>query len=185
MTQEESKQRICGACGALFIGNNMQSINYVHVSVGPPIPIEKFRRQTCNKSTNLACLTKSLLANNNNKVVTQRPEYNKGFLTSNEIDDIATNLLKEMGIVMPDKYITIKWIEGARKVPVSVDSKYSATTYIKDVVEMLSVVIEFNDSTNEGYLTFLKPELVKDVNLSGLEINLFEGFTTVATAIFK
>lgn len=182
MTQEQSKQRLCGACGALFIGDNMQSINYVYVSIGPPIPVDRFRLQICSKSTNPACLTKSLLGT---KVVTQRPEYNRGFLNSNEIDDIATTLLKEKGIIMPDRYITINWIEGARKVPVSVDCKYSCTTYIKDVDVMLSISIEFIDSTNEGYLTFLIPSLVENINLNGIKFDLFEGSNKVANCSFK
>lgn len=182
MTQEQSKQRLCGACGALFIGDNMQSINYVYVSIGPPIPVDRFRLQICSKSTNPACLTKSLLGT---KVVTQRPEYNRGFLNSNEIDDIATTLLKEKGITMPDRYITINWIEGARKVPVSVDCKYSCTTYIKDVDVMLSISIEFIDSTNEGYLTFLIPSLVENINLNGMKFDLFEGSNKVANCSFK
>jgi hypothetical protein len=184
MTQESlPKQRICGACGGLFIGDNIQSINYVHVSVGPPIPVDKFRLQTCSKSTNTACLTKSLLATNS-KVVTQRPNYNKGFLNSSEIDDIATSLLKERGITMPDRYITINWIEYARKVLVPVDCKYSCTTYIKGVDVMLSISIEFVDSTNEGYLTFLIPSLVK-VDLDDMEFDLYEGNRIVAKARFK
>ena len=183
MTQESlSKQKLCGACGALFIGDNMQSINYVHVSVGPPIPIDKFKLQTCSKSTNSACLTKSLL---NTKVVTQRPQYNRGFLTTSEIDDIATSLLKDMSITMPDRYITINWIEGARKVPVSVDCKYSCTTYIKEVDTMLSIIIEFIDSTNEGYLTFLKPELIKDIILDAMEFDLYESSNKIAIGKFK
>ena len=183
--KSEPKQRLCGACGALFIGDNIQTINYVHVSVGPPIPIDKFRLQTCSKSTNPACLTKSLLGTTNNKVVTQRPEYNRGFLTSSVIDDIATTLLKERGITMPDRYITIKWIEGARKVPVSIDCKYSPTTYIKGIEHMLSVIIEFIDSTNEGYLTFLRPELISNIDLDNMEFELFEGSNKVAKAYFK
>ena len=185
MTQEQPKQRICGACGALFIGNNMQSINYVHVSVGPPIPIDKFRLQTCSKSTNPACLTKSLLGITNNKVVTQRPEYNRGFLTSSVIDDIATSLLKERGITMPDRYITINWIENARKSPVSIDCKYSPTIFIKELDILVSITIEFMDSTNEGYLTFLRPELINDIDLSGMQFDIYEGGRIVAKAKFK
>jgi hypothetical protein len=185
MTQEPlPKQRICGACAGLFIGDNLHSINYVHVSVGKPIEINKFRLQTCSKSTNPACLTKSLLANNN-QVVTQRSNYNKGFLTSNEIDDIATTLLKERGITMSDRYIIINWIEGARKVPVSIDCKYSANTYIKGVSNMLSIIIEFVDLTNEGYLTFLRPELISNIDVSSMEFDLYEGITKVATGKFK
>ena len=185
MTQEPlPKQRICGACGGLFIGDNIQSINYVHVSVGPPIPLDKFRLQTCSKSTNPACLTKSLLASNS-KVVTQRPEYNRGFLSSSVIDDIAVQLIKEMGLTMPDRFITINWIEGSRRSPVSVDCRYSCTTFIKDIPVMLSITIEFNDSTNEGYLSFLRPELVTHIDLSGMEFDLYEGSNKVAIACFK
>jgi hypothetical protein len=184
MTQEQPKQRICGACGALFIGDNMQSINYVHVSVGPPIPIDKFRLQTCSKSTNPACLTKSLLATNT-KVVTQRPEYGKGNLSSSVIDDIATTLLKERGLTMPDRYISINWIENARKVPVAVDCKYSPTIFIKELDALLSIIIEFMDSTNDGYLTFLRPELIKDINLDGKEFNIYEAGTPTAIIRFK
>lgn len=184
MTQEQSKQRLCGACGALFIGDNMQSINYVYVSIGPPIPVDRFRLQICSKSTNPACLTKSLL-NTNNKVVTQRPEYNRGFLNSNEIDDIATTLLKEHGIKTLDRYITIKWIEGARKSPVSVDYKYHPTTFIKGIDVMLSITIEFMDSTNEGYLSFLRPELVDGIDLSGMEFDIYEGRNVVGIGTFK
>jgi hypothetical protein len=184
MTQKQSKQRVCDACGAIFIGDNMQAINYVHVSVGPPIPVEKFRLQTCSKSTNSACLTKSLLATNN-KVVTQRSGYNQGFLSSSIIDDIATDLLKEMGLTMPDRFITIMWIEGARRSPWPVDTSYYPTTYIKGVEHMLSVIIEFNDSTNEGYLRFLRPEFIQNIDLSGMEIDLYEGNKITATVRFK
>ena len=86
---------------------------------------------------------------------------------------------------MPDRYITIKWIEGARKVPVPVDCKYSCTTYIKGVDVMLSISIEFVDSTNEGYLTFLIPSLVENINLNSMKFDLYEGGNKVATATFK
>jgi hypothetical protein len=185
MTQESlPKQRICGACGALFISDNFQSINYVHVSVGPPIPLDKFKLQTCSKSTNPACLTKSLLATNT-KVITQRPEYNRGFLTPSQHDDIAVQFIKEMGLTMPDRFITIKWIDSARRNPVSVDCRYSCTTFIKGIPVMLSITIEFNDSTNEGYLSFLRPELIKDVDLSGMQFNIHEGASVVGVGQFK
>ena len=175
-------QRLCQLCGGLFIGNILASVDKVHVSIGPPIPISKYKQQVCSKADPKICLTKSIL--NKVTVQTQRPNYNKGFLNSNEIDDIATTLLKERGITMPDRYITIKWIEGARKVPVPVDCKYSCTTYIKGVDVMLSISIEFVDSTNEGYLTFLIPSLVK-VDLDDMEFDLYEGRNKVATATFK
>ena len=175
-------QRLCQLCGGLFIGNILASVDKVHVSIGPPIPISKYKQQVCSKADPKICLTKSIL--NKVTVQTQRPNYNKGFLNSNEIDDIATTLLKERGITMPDRYITIKWIEGARKVPVPVDCKYSCTTYIKGVDVMLSISIEFVDSTNEGYLTFLRRELVK-VDLDDMEFDLYEGGNKVATATFK
>ena len=175
-------QRLCQLCGGLFIGNILASVDKVHVSIGPPIPISKYKQQVCSKADPKICLTKSIL--NKVTVQTQRPNYNKGFLNSNEIDDIATTLLKERGITMPDRYITIKWIEGARKVPVPVDCKYSCTTYIKGVDVMLSISIEFVDSTNEGYLTFLRRELVK-VDLDDMEFDLYEGRNKVATATFK
>ena len=175
-------QRLCQLCGGLFIGNILASVDKVHVSIGPPIPISKYKQQVCSKADPKICLTKSIL--NKVTVQTQRPNYNKGFLNSNEIDDIATTLLKERGITMPDRYITINWIEGARKVPVPVDCKYSCTTYIKGVDVMLSISIEFVDSTNEGYLTFLRRELVK-VDLDDMEFDLYEGGNKVATATFK
>ena len=180
--QQPVTERICSKCGGLFIGNILASVDKVHVSIGPPIPISKYKQQVCSKADPKICLTKSIL--NKVTVQTQRPNYNKGFLNSNEIDDIATTLLKERGITMPDRYITINWIEGARKVPVPVDCKYSCTTYIKGVVVMLSISIEFVDSTNEGYLTFLRRELVK-VDLDDMEFDLYEGGNKVATATFK
>ena len=176
-------QRLCQLCGGLFIGNILASVDKVHVSIGPPIPISKYKQQVCSKADPKICLTKSIL--NKVTVQTQRPNYNKGFLNSNEIDDIATTLLKERGITMPDRYITIKWIEGARKVPVPVDCKYSCTTYIKGVDVMLSISIEFVDSTNEGYLTFLIPSLVENINLNSMKFDLYEGGNKVATATFK
>lgn len=180
--QQPVTERICSKCGGLFIGNILASVDKVHVSIGPPIPISKYKQQVCSKADPKICLTKSIL--NKVTVQTQRPNYNKGFLNSNEIDDIATTLLKERGITMPDRYITIKWIEGARKVPVPVDCKYSCITYIKGVDVMLSISIEFVDSTNEGYLTFLRHELVK-VDLDDMEFDLYEGGNKVATATFK
>ena len=176
-------QRLCQLCGGLFIGNILASVDKVHVSIGPPIPISKYKQQVCSKADPKICLTKSIL--NKVTVQTQRPNYNKGFLNSNEIDDIATTLLKERGITMPDRYITIKWIEGARKVPVPVDCKYSCITYIKGVDVMLSISIEFVDSTNEGYLTFLIPSLVENINLNSMKFDLYEGGNKVATATFK
>lgn len=180
--QQPVTERICSKCGGLFIGNILASVDKVHVSIGPPIPISKYKQQVCSKADPKICLTKSIL--NKVTVQTQRPNYNKGFLNSNEIDDIATTLLKERGITMPDRYITINWIEGARKVPVPVDCKYSCTTYIKGVDVMLSIFIEFVDSTNEGYLTFLRSELV-EVDLDGMKFDLYEGGNKVATATFK
>ena len=176
-------QRLCQLCGGLFIGNILASVDKVHVSIGPPIPISKYKQQVCSKADPKICLTKSIL--NKVTVQTQRPNYNKGFLNSNEIDDIATTLLKERGITMPDRYITINWIEGARKVPVPVDCKYCPTTYIKGIEHMLSVIIEFIDSTNEGYLTFLRPELISNIDLDNMEFELFEGSNKVAKAYFK
>jgi hypothetical protein len=49
---------------------------------------------------------------------------------------------------------------------------------------MLSISIEFVDSTNEGYLTFLIPSLVK-VDLDDMEFDLYEGNRIVAKARFK
>ena len=185
MTEQQSiVKRICSKCGGLFIGNILASVDKVYVSKGSPIPISKYKQQVCSKADPKGCLTKSIL-NKVTVVQTQRPNYNKGFLNSNEIDDIATSLLKERGITMPDRYITINWIEGARKVPVPVDCKYSCTTYIKGVDVMLSISIEFVDSTNEGYLTFLMPSLVENINLNGMKFDLYEGKNVVANCSFK
>jgi hypothetical protein len=181
--QQPVTERICSKCGGLFIGNILASVDKVHVSLGPPIAISKYKQQVCANADPKVCLTKSIL--NKVTIQTQRPQYNRGFLTTSEIDDIATSLLKDMSITMPDRYITINWIEGARKVPVSVDCKYSCTTYIKEVDTMLSIIIEFIDSTNEGYLTFLKPELIKDIILDAMEFDIYEGSNKIAIGKFK
>ena len=181
--QQPIVERICSKCGGLFIGNILASVDKVHVSNGRPIPISTYKLQVCSKADPKECLTKSIL--NKVTVQTQRPNYNKGFLNSNEIDDIATTLLKERGITMPDRYIIINWIEGARNGPVPVDCKYSCTTYIKGVDVMLSISIEFVDSTNEGYLTFLRPELVENINLNDMEFDLYEDKNVVANCYFK
>ena len=181
--QQPVTERICSKCGGLFIGNVLASVDKVYVSNGPPIPISKYKLQVCSKADPKGCLTKSIL--NKVTVQTQRPNYNKGFLTSSEIDDIATSILKERGITMPDRYITINWIEYARKMPVPVNCKYSCTTYITGVDVMLSISIEFVDSTNEGYLTFLIPSLVENINLNDMEFDLYEDKNVVANCSFK
>jgi hypothetical protein len=181
--QQPVTERICSKCGGLFIGNVLASVDKVHVSLGPPIPISKYKQQVCAKADPKVCLTKSIL--NKVTVQTQRPEYGKGKLSTSDIDDIVQTLSKEFGVNASDRYITINWIENARRSPVSVDTKYCPTTFIKGVDVMLSVIIEFMDSTNEGYLTFLVPDLVKDIVLDGMEFELFEGRNKVATACFK
>ena len=178
-----TKQTVCSVCGGVFIGHNIHSISYVNVSKGPPIPIDKFMLQTCSRAVNKAnCLTNCL---SNTKVITQRPNYNKGFLSPTQIDDIATSILSEHNVVTTDKYVSIDWIEGARKFPISVDSKYCPTVYIEEVNVMLSVIIEFMDSINEGYLSFLMHELVNEIDLSGMIFNLYEGEKVVAKGRFK
>jgi hypothetical protein len=179
-TKPQPKQQTCAACGAIFIGDNFHSIKYVNVSSGPAIAIEKFKLQICSKNSNPKCLTKSLV---NRTVFTKRPSYNAGFLTPSQHDDIAVQLIKEMGLTMPDRFITIKWIDGARKVPVSVDSKYFCKVLINGF--LLSSIIEFNDSTNEGYLTFVSPELIQGINLDGLQFDIYEASTKVAIGRFK
>lgn len=182
--QQPVTERICSKCGGLFIGNVLASVDKVHVSLGPPIPLSKYKQQVCINADPKVCLTKSIL-NKVTAIQTQRPEYNKGKLSSSAIDDIVQTISKEFGVNASDRYITIKWIESARKSPVSVDCKYSCSTFIKDIDVMLSITIEFMDSTNEGYLTFLRPELIKDVDLSGMQFDIYEGSHVVATGQFK
>lgn len=81
-------------------------------------------------------------------------------------------------------YVNIEWFKDARKRPVSINSFYSCTTYINGVDVMLSVTISIGNNINKGYLTFLVPDLVKDIKLKGMSINFIEGNNSVAVAKF-
>ena len=74
----------------------------------------------------------------------------------------------------------IDWIKKARRVAVPVNTKYSATTYIKEIDCALSITIDIRDDINKGYLTFLRAELVKKINLTNTFLNVMEGGKCVA-----
>ena len=69
----------------------------------------------------------------------------------------------------------IDWIKDARKVAIPVNTKYSATTYIKEINCALSITIEIKDNINKGYLTFLRAELVEKINLTNVFLDVMEG----------
>ena len=77
-------------------------------------------------------------------------------------------------------FCSINWIEGARKIAVSTNTKYSATTYVKDIDCDLSITIEIRDDINRGYLTFLQAELVKRISFINMSFNVMEGRKCVA-----
>lgn len=114
--------------------------------------------------------------------------------TNTEIDDLMREVvqsLKEKGFEFPhnDVFVTLEWFDNVRKIPISFKdfkgSSYSATTNIKGVDCTLSISIEFVDSVNEGYLTFLRPELVKDIELSETYFQILEGNKLVGMGYFK
>lgn len=157
---------ICPSCGI-----KLEDGNY-YTNLGKVMSSEKLQ-EICKLSNNkAACI---------NKVHSSIRK-----LTNIELNTLANQVIKDLKVSgidtnFPDHFVTLEWL-NVRKKEVPLDYKYAATT--KLLHHDLSICIEFVDSINEGYLSFLSPELVKGVELVGKSFNVLEGNKIVAKGVF-
>ena len=181
MPEEEQQEQVCGSCGIILRKGNK------YTSMGKVISDEDLERICRLSKEKKGCFNMLKLLG-----ITPRRDNNGPFIkmTNEQIEEAARDVLrslKEKGIEtnFEDHFVTLEWIEDARKTQVPLDYKYCATTVLEGLDTNISICIEFLDSLSEGYLTFLRPELVKGITLSGQHFNVLEGNNIMATGYFK
>jgi hypothetical protein len=180
MPEEEQEIQICGSCGIILRNGNK------YTSMGKVISDEQLENICRLSKKRTGCFNQLKLLGVKVKTNIEEPFIT---MTNEQIEDAARDVLKQLkekGIEtnFEDHFVTLQWLEEGRKTQVPIDYKYCATTVLNGLDANISICIEFLDSINEGYLTFLRPELVKGLTLSGT-FNVLEGNHIVAIGRFK
>jgi|NOAtaT_6_FD_contig_71_2392278_length_1866_multi_2_in_0_out_0_5 hypothetical protein len=179
--QEQEPEQKCGSCGIILRNGNK------YTSMGRVISDEQLENICRLSKKRTGCFNQLKLLGVKVKTNIESPLIKA---TNDQIEDMVRNVissLKDSGIKVEstDHFVTLEWLKDGTKTQVSVDYKYCATTVLEGLDANISICIEFLDSINEGYLSFLRPELVKGITLSGQHFNVLEGNNIVATGYFK